>query len=321
MDNAILDIRSLIICKSWPKFKCKNPKCKYAHPIGLCKRRNCNKSCGKSHPPHNILKGYFCSFGRNCRYNNKGCLAQHDCPYAKHRHCSNKNCIYDHSAPQLHQQRPEQKLYKMKDNNNNSNINIRNYTTKDLACILKRCNGNLCDNKYSHPNTKNFSDKKKYYCQFDAACLFYPNCFNNHMYKWKCDASPAQYVCQFWEKRSGCKSDANQCRMFHPNGKKAKQCNEMKSEEKDKYMNDNEYEDDEDLVQTDNENNNNDKKSEIEEDDSKLCIVCMDNERDHVLIPCGHIAVCKDCKDNYNQDGAECPICREKVKMVVKTYN
>merc|ERR1712032_1291423 len=51
-----------------------------------------------------------------------------------------------------------------------------------------------------------------------------------------------------------------------------------------------------------------------DEDDSKLCIVCLDGERDHVLIPCGHICVCADCKDCYTGDDAECPLCRAKVE-------
>eukprot|EP01083_Nonionella_stella_P055009 145203_1 len=56
-----------------------------------------------------------------------------------------------------------------------------------------------------------------------------------------------------------------------------------------------------------------------DDDDSKLCIVCLDGERNHVLIPCGHICVCNQCKDEYLKD-AECPLCRTKVKMVVKTF-
>merc|ERR1712217_359308 len=57
-----------------------------------------------------------------------------------------------------------------------------------------------------------------------------------------------------------------------------------------------------------------------EEDDSKLCIVCLDGDRDHVLIPCGHICICADCKSLYTGDDAECPLCRAKVEMVVRTF-
>merc|ERR1711997_1002205 len=57
-----------------------------------------------------------------------------------------------------------------------------------------------------------------------------------------------------------------------------------------------------------------------DEDDSKLCIVCLDGDRDHVIIPCGHICVCTDCMWLYSRGGAECPICRAKVSMVVRTF-
>eukprot|EP01083_Nonionella_stella_P098508 277060_1 len=56
-------------------------------------------------------------------------------------------------------------------------------------------------------------------------------------------------------------------------------------------------------------------------DDSKLCVVCLDGDRDHIIIPCGHICVCKKCKDLYTMDEATCPMCRTKVENVIKTFN
>jgi len=41
--------------------------------------------------------------------------------------------------------------------------------------------------------------------------------------------------------------------------------------------------------------------------DLHLCIVCLTNPREVILIPCGHVAVCLDCLERM--DGA-CPICR-----------
>eukprot|EP00485_Elphidium_margaritaceum_P022513 CAMPEP_0202711158 /NCGR_PEP_ID=MMETSP1385-20130828/23018_1 /ASSEMBLY_ACC=CAM_ASM_000861 /TAXON_ID=933848 /ORGANISM="Elphidium margaritaceum" /LENGTH=446 /DNA_ID=CAMNT_0049370833 /DNA_START=7 /DNA_END=1344 /DNA_ORIENTATION=- len=60
-----------------------------------------------------------------------------------------------------------------------------------------------------------------------------------------------------------------------------------------------------------------DVKEEVDgdDDDSMLCIVCLDGARDHVLIPCGHIAVCGECKKEYNEGNAECPLCRQTVQM------
>jgi hypothetical protein len=41
-------------------------------------------------------------------------------------------------------------------------------------------------------------------------------------------------------------------------------------------------------------------------DDETLCVVCIDAERTHVFIPCGHRCVCPDCADL-----PRCPMCRE----------
>lgn len=61
-------------------------------------------------------------------------------------------------------------------------------------------------------------------------------------------------------------------------------------------------------------------KSNSSEDYSKLCIVCLDGVRDHILIPCGHICVCKNCMSLYNRPGATCPMCRQNVENVIKTF-
>eukprot|EP00483_Globobulimina_turgida_P007536 UN07550 len=198
MAESRQNIKSLIICKS---SNCKNTHCQYAHPIAICKTRYCNQACGKSHPPHNALKKYFCRFGRNCNYKNKGCLAQHDCPYSRHSYCSYKNCIYDHQRQHHPQQfgRPKYSISRPR-------ISAA-LSTKDLACVLRGCHGNLCHNKYSHSNKRDISDKYKYYCQLDKACQFHPTCFNNHVYGWECDASPQQYICQFWDSKLRSESD------------------------------------------------------------------------------------------------------------------
>ena len=51
-------------------------------------------------------------------------------------------------------------------------------------------------------------------------------------------------------------------------------------------------------------------------EDSDLCKVCMDNPVDCVMLECGHMATCTDCGKQMN----ECPICRQYVVRVVKTF-
>ncbi|CEG41511.1 hypothetical protein L914_06165 [Plasmopara halstedii] len=48
------------------------------------------------------------------------------------------------------------------------------------------------------------------------------------------------------------------------------------------------------------------------------CIVCMDNNRDSVCIPCGHVAGCLDCMRAVTQENLSCPICRAHVDGVVR---
>lgn len=46
------------------------------------------------------------------------------------------------------------------------------------------------------------------------------------------------------------------------------------------------------------------------------CKICMDAPLDCVLLECGHIATCINCGKQLN----ECPICRQYVIRVVRTF-
>lgn len=48
------------------------------------------------------------------------------------------------------------------------------------------------------------------------------------------------------------------------------------------------------------------------------CIVCADNNRDSVCIPCGHVAGCLDCMRAVTQESSSCPVCRAHVDGVVR---
>ena len=47
------------------------------------------------------------------------------------------------------------------------------------------------------------------------------------------------------------------------------------------------------------------------------CVVCLDNPRGTVLIPCGHVCVCLLCSDQVET----CPVCRQDIDQIVRTYN
>jgi len=51
-------------------------------------------------------------------------------------------------------------------------------------------------------------------------------------------------------------------------------------------------------------------------DDESLCKICMDSPIDCVMLECGHMCTCTQC----GKQMAECPICRQYVVRVVKTF-
>ncbi|KAI5635472.1 e3 ubiquitin ligase domain-containing protein [Phthorimaea operculella] len=43
----------------------------------------------------------------------------------------------------------------------------------------------------------------------------------------------------------------------------------------------------------------------------QLCVVCTENPKEIILLPCGHVCLCEDCSDNIKDN---CPICRERIE-------
>ncbi len=52
--------------------------------------------------------------------------------------------------------------------------------------------------------------------------------------------------------------------------------------------------------------------------DEAACVVCMSNVKDHVAVPCGHMAMCGECCERLGTN--KCPICRVEVQLFVKVY-
>ena len=53
-------------------------------------------------------------------------------------------------------------------------------------------------------------------------------------------------------------------------------------------------------------------------DDSQKCVVCITDEKNTVVMPCGHLCVCKDCATTISQQRSpDCPIWRSKVTSFV----
>ena len=52
------------------------------------------------------------------------------------------------------------------------------------------------------------------------------------------------------------------------------------------------------------------------DDSHKLCVVCLVEPADHVLLPCGHVCVCKRCAALVKT----CPMCRADVSERKRVY-
>lgn len=53
--------------------------------------------------------------------------------------------------------------------------------------------------------------------------------------------------------------------------------------------------------------------------DNRQCVVCLNNQREVVLLNCGHVCVCGDCAFALPEP-KKCPVCRERVEKFVTTY-
>lgn len=54
------------------------------------------------------------------------------------------------------------------------------------------------------------------------------------------------------------------------------------------------------------------------DDDAELCIICMDNERTHILLPCCHYTHCRECAATV---GSSCPVCRTDITEVREVFS
>ena len=53
-------------------------------------------------------------------------------------------------------------------------------------------------------------------------------------------------------------------------------------------------------------------------DDSRMCVVCFDQPRDAVLVPCGHADTCMTCAREIAERNAACPMCRCRITEALR---
>lgn len=52
----------------------------------------------------------------------------------------------------------------------------------------------------------------------------------------------------------------------------------------------------------------------------KMCIICMDNKRNSMLLNCKHLVLCNDCAYTILDYQRMCPVCRSYVSQVIPVY-
>jgi len=63
-----------------------------------------------------------------------------------------------------------------------------------------------------------------------------------------------------------------------------------------------------------------DEKTPVPVLDEGLCVICLDREKTHLIVPCGHKCLCAMCGDLVVREGT-CPICRGACQEVCKVYD
>ena len=58
------------------------------------------------------------------------------------------------------------------------------------------------------------------------------------------------------------------------------------------------------------------------DDAEDQCVLCFDAPKDHIIIPCYHVCVCKACAKLLTQmEKPSCPICRTAIQHTNKVYS
>ena len=56
-----------------------------------------------------------------------------------------------------------------------------------------------------------------------------------------------------------------------------------------------------------------------DDDDANLCVICLSERRQLACVPCGHLALCSSCKDEFMKRPV-CPMCRAAVASLLRVF-
>lgn len=53
---------------------------------------------------------------------------------------------------------------------------------------------------------------------------------------------------------------------------------------------------------------------------SAFCVICQDNLKTHVIVPCGHFCLCENCSTKLDPNHSNCPMCRRFPISFLKVF-
>ena len=52
----------------------------------------------------------------------------------------------------------------------------------------------------------------------------------------------------------------------------------------------------------------------------QLCSICLENQKERLFFPCGHVCACGDCAALLQAQGSPCPMCRTPIERVINAF-
>jgi len=56
---------------------------------------------------------------------------------------------------------------------------------------------------------------------------------------------------------------------------------------------------------------------DIKDSGEKECLVCLDEEKNTVIMPCGHLCICAECGKGLVKNKHTCPVCRGHISSLI----
>ncbi len=55
----------------------------------------------------------------------------------------------------------------------------------------------------------------------------------------------------------------------------------------------------------------------IDDSEGKECLICLSEEKNTIIMPCGHLCVCSECGKQIKEKNYNCPVCRGDIRSLI----